>query len=58
MQVDTITAIEQVINNRIKNGSSKEGLRAYINHLLTEIHKNKPYTCEAIKELAIKYDLS
>jgi len=57
MQVDTITAIEQVINNRIKNGASKEGLRAYINHLLTET-KNKPYTCEAIKELATKYDLS
>jgi len=52
---DLITAIENVINNRLLRGASVESLRGYIRHML-DIHK-KPYLQERIKALALKYGL-
>jgi hypothetical protein len=57
MNISVVGAVEQVINHRTQNGASKESLKGYIKHLLTETWSKCPNICEGIKSVAIKYDL-
>lgn len=58
MNNNILYAIEKVINNRMNNGATIEGLQRYIKHLLTETYKNCPNLCGGIQNLAIKYKLN